>query len=208
MFTRNYWMHRAATFVNKSDELSGNYVKPKYITVSGSVADKTVYSGYSYNGYTPDNVINAIKNPVFRVDVSKNITETGNYDRPSSKCGCGVFFGSGNTPSTIDDYKLAGDVITGCTCSYVDKSTYESDGSASTLTYEYTITNNNDTEITIGEIGLFFETYWKSSNTTNIHYFNMFERTALETPITIPAGGVGQVTYTIKMEYPVPPIEE
>ena len=28
------------------------------------------------------------------------------------------------------------------------------------------------------------------------------ERTVLETPVTIPAGGVGQVTYTIRMNYP------
>jgi hypothetical protein len=196
-------MYQAAGFVGKTDELSGSSVKPQYITVSGSVADKTVYSGYQYYGSTPNNLLSAIKAPKFGVDVSQNITETGNYNNPNSKLGSGVVFGSGNTPATVNDYKLAGDTIMGCTCSYANKSTYNSDGSTSALIYDYTITNNNDAEITIGEIGIFFETYWKHSNTDNRHYFNMIERTALETPITIPAGGVGQVTYTIRMDYPV-----
>lgn len=203
MFTRNYWMYQAADFVGKTGELSGTAVKPQYITVSGSVADKTVYSGYQYKVCDPSYLRKAMGYPTFKVDVSQNITETGNYNEPSEKFGYGLFFGSGNTPATVDDYKLAGDTIMGCTCSYANKSTYNSDGSTSALIYDYTITNNNDAEIIIGEIGIFFETRWKHSNAGNGWYFNMIERTALETPITIPAGGVGQVTYTIRMDYPV-----
>lgn len=57
-----------------------------------------------------------------------------------------------------------------------------------------TITNNNETDITIGEVGIVYQ--------TGSSYSVLFERTVLESPITIPAGGVGQVTYTIRMNYP------
>ena len=56
-----------------------------------------------------------------------------------------------------------------------------------------TITNNNATDITIGEVGIVYQ----GSNTAAL-----LERTVLDSPITIPAGGVSQITYTIRMNYP------
>ena len=68
----------------------------------------------------------------------------------------------------------------------------------------FTLTNTGSEDFTISELGLV--TYAYITNTNGYCYENNFllERTVLENPITIPAnGGVGQVTYTIRMDYPV-----
>lgn len=105
----------------------------------------------------------------------------------------GVAFGTGTTPPTLDDYCLSGDMIAGIVASCVFQE--NSDDSGCTLTMVYTIVNNNSSEITIGEVAAFCG----SGGSTKGF---MLERTMLDSPVTIPAGGVGQVTYTIRMNYP------
>lgn len=110
----------------------------------------------------------------------------------------GVVFGTGTTPPTKDDYCLSGDLITTISCSSaVD---YEFDDTGITFTAIYTITNTGSSDITIGEIGLMCGLY--SDSDTNALYKSFVERTVLDTPVTITAGGLGQVTYTIRMNYP------
>ena len=203
MLTRNYYMAIAAHSANKLDKVvGGSSIKPKFISVSGSVADD-VYSGsYKSVSYMPfyNYTFDSYLKNVRTFDVSENYinnSSTQLFD------GFGTFFGSGNTAPTIDDYKLSGSVIQNITYSYVLNNSFNEDGSAGEASVTYTITNNNEHEITIGEIGLFCEAYWSTAYNKYTHFFFMLERTALETPITIPAGGVGQVTYTIRMNYPV-----
>ncbi len=104
----------------------------------------------------------------------------------------GVIFGSGNEPESLDDYKLSGDILSTFTHSYA--LTNERDETGATLTGLFTLTNTSDSDITVGEVGLITKKI--GSSTVLIH------RSALESPVTIPAGGVGQVTYTIRMNYP------
>lgn len=118
------------------------------------------------------------------------------YLRSSLSQSSGVFLGTGNTPATIDDYRLAGDIVSGFT--YNSNVVSESDNDGLTLTANYTITNTSDAEIVIAEIGIIQNT---SVGTKNANYKMLLERTVLESPITIPAGGVGQVTYTIRLNY-------
>lgn len=203
MFTRNFWMAEAANRLGKLSEVSGTSdAKPKLISVSGAVADSKHYDSYSSAtmscvGASIGNVLQTIKG----IDVSNNVTDS-NYSKETGSYGC-IVFGSGNTPATIDDYKLSGDPIQNISYSYANNSTYNEDGSATNLSYNYTITNNNDTAITIGEIGMFTEAMWKVAYSNYIHNYYLLERTVLENPITIPAGGVGQVTYNIQINYPV-----
>ena len=213
MFTRNYWMAFAANMANQLSDVTGEETttgKPKLISVSGEVGADAYNGTYKYKG-TQTAFVNSglyrLLQEVKSVDVSKNTVDTtdSNYCGPY---GC-LIFGSGNTIATIDDYKLAGDVIDGFTYSYVKNFTYAEDGSSSAVSYTYTITNNNDADITIGEIGLFVESRWKVESASKYtHYYYMIERTALETPITIAPGSVGQVEYTIRMNYPVPTATE
>lgn len=111
----------------------------------------------------------------------------------------GVIFGTGTTSPTRDDYCLSGDIITTISTSSIGGFTKDDDGL--TGEYTYTVTNTGSSDITIGEIGLITSTYSNTSYTAAEYKF-LVERTVLETPITIPAGGVGQITYTIRMNFP------
>lgn len=121
--------------------------------------------------------------------------ETKQYGTWGSVC-----FGDGDTAPTIDDYCLSGTVITGISAtSNVVAST---EGDTNVLTATYTITNNNSTDITIKEIMLntgYYLTSASSSYTGSI----ATDRTVLDEPVTIEAGGVGVVTYTIRFDPPV-----
>lgn len=120
--------------------------------------------------------------------------------------GTGVVFGDGNVAPTVDDITLSGNPILGLSSSNI---TISASVVSETTYYEktciYTIHNDTGADITIGEIGLFCSFYGQKrqyySDYVQCPY--MIERTALESPVTIPAGGVGQVTYTIRINYPV-----
>ena len=108
-------------------------------------------------------------------------TYSGYYN--STSC---VMFGTGITPPSYDDYRLSGTPISGLT---VTASVTKEDFGTE-MTAVYTINNTSGADVTIGEIGLKWTLY-------------MLDRTVLETPLTIPAGSIGQLTYTIRMNYPV-----
>ena len=109
----------------------------------------------------------------------------------------GVVLGTGNTPATLDDYKLAGEIIT--TFTYTASATSQETDKGYECTATYSITNNGTASFTISEIAL-MGTYYTNDSTGNGSF--LVDRTVLDTPVTIPAGGIGQVTYTIRMNYP------
>ena len=108
--------------------------------------------------------------------------------------------GNGTVEATINDYCLSGDIITNIASTV--KTSCQADEEGLSKTAIWTITNNNSEAITIGEIACVGG--YKSSTSSNIQSPSpmLIERTVLENPVTIPAGGVGQVTYTIRMNYP------
>lgn len=107
----------------------------------------------------------------------------------------GVDFGDGDTPPAMGDYCLSGNSF---------KTFTATASSTTTVTDEYveiktiySITNNGTDAFTIREVGLFF-----AHTSTNYLYNTLIERTLLDAPVTIPAGGYGQVTYTIRINFP------
>ena len=111
----------------------------------------------------------------------------------------GVRLGTGDTPATVNDYKLSGDLITGY--NFTVKIETQNSAESDKITATYTITNTSSSEITIKEVGIVA----KMANTTSvaqIQHMGLLDRTVLDTPVTIPAGGVGQVVYTITFNYP------
>ena len=111
----------------------------------------------------------------------------------------GVIFGSGTTPPSLDDYKLSSSIISTITASAPTPSVVTDDNGVSVTTI-YSLTNTGTEDITVGEVGLIASLY--SSSSTEYYLKALLERTVLDTPVTIPAGGIGQVTYTIRMNYP------
>ena len=109
----------------------------------------------------------------------------------------GVLFGTGDTPASLDDYKLAGDTIQNIAASI--SKTYSYSEAQPSLKAVYTITNNNAAAITIKEVALNVQyTYTSNGSVSGC----VIDRTVLDTPVTIPAGGVGQVEYTITINLP------
>ena len=112
----------------------------------------------------------------------------------------GVVLGDGDTPPTFEDYTLAGNLISNFVFT-ASISRLNIDNSGATIKALYTITNNNSVEITIKELCLIVNgTQYSGSNDSK--YKIVLDRTVLDTPVTIPAGGVGQVEYTITFNLP------
>lgn len=102
-----------------------------------------------------------------------------------------VIVGTGDEPPKFDDYKLSGSIIS--TISGQGNVTVTNDDDGMEYRSLITITNTSATdEITIKEIGA---TIGNSAT-------GLLDRTVLDSPLIIPPGGVGQVTYTIRMNYP------
>ena len=125
-----------------------------------------------------------------------------NYSgKPSVPWGTGVIFGDGTTPPTVDDFHLSGaNIIPGSayTMTTVRSATINDDGSI-TRTALYTITNGSADDFTISEIGVYQSVPCTGANGHEENYVLM-DRTLLDEPVTIPAGGVGQVTYNVTFD--------
>lgn len=107
-----------------------------------------------------------------------------------------VVFGDGDTAPTLEDYGPAGEIISDIAVSRAGS--YSTDDSGSTGSVLFTITNGGSSAITIREICIYGMLNYGRTNTIAC----CIDRTVLDTPVTIEAGGVGQVTYTIRMDYP------
>ena len=114
----------------------------------------------------------------------------------------GVVFGTGTSAPTEDDYSLSGNLIAGLSTNNVTTtSSFDVDVDGCTYTCVYTISNTTGSDITIGEIGICSYMNGKFAVSTSNRYIPvLIERTVLDSPVSIPAGGVGQVTYTIRIE--------
>ena len=107
----------------------------------------------------------------------------------------GVVFGTGNVEPTINDYTLSGEIV-GNISGSVSTEIIDNE----TIKAIYAVTNNGSDSVTIGEIGICFKA--DSYGYGNGGGFAMFDRTVLETPITIEPGGIGQITHLITMKTP------
>ena len=116
--------------------------------------------------------------------------------------GSGVVFGDGNTPPTLSDFCLDGNIVSRLAVSATRTAICTDEGVETSVLY--TITNNNTKAVTIGEVGYVgYASYYKDGSSSSSSACNLLiERTALDTPLTIEPGGVGQLTYTIKFNYP------
>lgn len=108
----------------------------------------------------------------------------------------GVVLGTGTAAPTVEDHALAGELVTGYT--YMSSVSNEVHDDGQSITASYTITNDNDHPITIGEVGV-IASFTKNSSAAEKA---LLERTVLDQPVTIAAGGVGQLTYTIRWYEP------
>lgn len=174
MFTRNWYKAQASHFSAESQ---------MYKSVGGS--EFQINYGYLAKGLSPGYKDGS----AFSSSAHTLLTMMNGYG--------GAILGTGNTPPTLDDYKLSGNLVTGFSYTSSKKVTFEDNGA--TIEFLYTITNTTEDSIYIGEIGIISNL---NGNSNGENYKALLERTVLDSPVTIPAGGVGQITYTIRMNYP------
>lgn len=109
----------------------------------------------------------------------------------------GVAFARGCTAPTEDDYTIDGVINTTYTATV--QLVPGTDDQGSYITALYTITNTDTASMTIESVCLFIAAFYAQSYA----YRMLADHTVLDEPVTIPAGGVGQVTYKIRVNYPI-----
>lgn len=108
----------------------------------------------------------------------------------------GVYFGTGTTAPTVDDYCLENPIVSELTVTTPSAVTYNRTSDYEEYTVTFGVTTNNT--VTITEIGLKCHVYSYNSDSRVI----MIDRTILNNPIEILAGESKQITYTIRFNYP------
>lgn len=110
-----------------------------------------------------------------------------------------VSFWSGASEPSKDDIKPDGTEVTNFTYNMVFQNTGDENGA--TCTRVYTITNSGSETITIDTVCLIGSFQWGYGSAFKVRI--LYDKTQLETPVTIEPGGVGQITYSIRMNNPV-----
>lgn len=174
--------------------LTKNYKDTLFNYLSGAnlnIRDSCVVAmnGYELKSFTSANPgrysLQALMNQTFI---------TTYFMAPASSSMFGVVFGTGNVAPTPDDTTISGNFIDSTKIAVTRLFSYDFDAQPMAISCEYTIANNGSNPITIAEIAL-FDNFLSSGKS----YPYLIDRTVLESPITIAAGGVGKVTYTIEL---------
>ena len=210
MFTKNWYMALGNSLIDaRNTEDARQRLYYRLVNIDGELLPDIENYGYKYNtdNYTKGrNIVNYCSEIDYinnHLKISKESLICDKSSQSSSTGHYGVVFGNGTEPESINNYTMSGDLFVNYTSSAT--TVYDANDEGNTRSITYTLTNNGTEDFTISEIGLFGYAYItnRSSDSKNYRYDILIERTLLETPITIPAnGGVGQVTYTLRMNYP------
>ncbi len=175
MFTNNYIKYKDMMFIGATTSYEG------FVSTSG-----TAYSTNSSYAYTGDigRCMHTARCRAMTTGETSSLTSV--YP--------GVYFGSGTTEPTRDDYKLESQITSGL--SIVNPSGFawsiDTEGCRH-ATATYTVTNTSSDEITISEVGNYTAIGISSSKFVQM----LMERQVLAEPIVIPAGEARIITYEL-----------
>ena len=155
----------------------------------GALSMTAVASGLRKTDGSAANADGTINNASVIFDFYKHTNIAAN-----SKSKAGLVFGTGNTPPTIDDYWLSGDLITGTTIVARNTNSHASEGK-NIIEYVITVGNSNADTIVINEFGLVGSLYVGYNQGT----ICMLDRVVLDAPLTLASGEQGVITYTINV---------
>ena len=176
MFTNNYTKYRKMKFWNEQT----SFVDCIGNSVTGCTGE------YNHCG----EIGVAIKNAYCREMVNHQINS---YTQAS--CLPGVYFGSGSTPATVDDYKLEHLITTGLTITNPEEIVEQNENDDYYFTSYFILENTTDATINIYEIGLFGEVL--KYDKTLYHHAILFRRDVLGEPISIAPGEVKRIAYKL-----------
>lgn len=202
MFTKNFYI--LAGGVNILGSGASNVLKDSWYKLR-NIAGNLMKSYSGYGGVGGGDVSNsfsvsAIQTPL-KIEKSSLLAEQYWGSIYNCKYYSGVVFGNGTAPESIEDYTMSGELFTTYTHNLTENMVFDDNGAERVVVY--TLTNTGSEPFTISEIGMIG--YGYLSNQSNRAYESNFlwERTLLEVPITIAPGGIGQIAYTIRINYPV-----
>lgn len=112
----------------------------------------------------------------------------------------GVFFGSGSTPASPDDYTLESPIISGLTITNTNQLyLYNEDENGSVeLTGTFLLQNTSDAEINISEMGI-ITAFGSGISSGTIQFLPvLMERTVLPEPVSIQPGCAKVITYKVR----------
>lgn len=123
------------------------------------------------------------------------------YGLALSESATGICLGTGNTAATVDDYKLQTQITQGIQAAITQ--TLELASGDPVLTFDIAVTNTSASDITVREIG-YRQTLYASTllNGGGGNQSFLLDRTVLAVPITIEAGNVGVIRYSLKTLMP------
>ena len=184
MFTNNFIKYQEIIF-------NGTHDCRNFVDCGGNTSAKC-YIEHSCFG----NIGVAIRNAYCKAQTANTSVSNQN----SAKLSPGVYFGTGSTQATRDDYKLENPITSGLTIinpgiksvNGFTKFPIEKQDGRYTYAIPFAVENTTESEIVIREIGLFGEV-----GTETVAYHVLFERTVLSEPITIAPGEIKLVTYKL-----------
>lgn len=112
----------------------------------------------------------------------------------------GLYFGSGSTAPTEDDYALENMITSGLSIANGSVMVNDEDG-VHTVSVSHMLTNTSSEEIVVREVGAFGEV-GRYSNSKYYYHLVLFERTVLTDPMVIPAGKSKMVNYVLTFNQP------
>lgn len=113
----------------------------------------------------------------------------------------GIYIGSGTTPAAESDYTLESRITSGVSGScYIDYNSGMDERGNPQLKTVVTLTNNGASNVTVSELGFFQSVYCAAaaSGSSGSSRVIMFDRTLLNTPVTIPPGMTAAISYILK----------
>jgi len=176
-----------------------NYIKTWCADITGWTVKIYDKNGnlVDYHGYITESYTKECPSSVGCYECIKQKVRSANVGGSDS---AGILIGTGDTPWDKDQYCLAnqitGDVVTHGNMEVEDGTEGEVEPY---VRLKRTFTNNSGSDITIKEVGLFFNYYLLTTTETNYSY--MVIRDVLETPMTLLSGGTITIKYEIFIIY-------
>lgn len=178
MFTNNY-------MAKKRSEFLGEYNKHAFRDWHGESRVVSLYNGSG----------NAIKWYDIGQFATGRCATVPAANKTAESVNPGVYFGSGSTPANKADNKLESLITSGLTIASPSAFTESNDGNGKyEFSASYVLTNTSGVEMNIYEVGFVLPIFNASST---YYHPTLVERTVLDEPVTIPAGGTKMVTYKI-----------
>lgn len=111
----------------------------------------------------------------------------------------GIWFGSGSTPATENDFTLESKITSGLSFNRSAVIDMDEDGNPF-IRHDIMVTNTSLDNITIAELGYFQYVRCASTlnGTDNQRITSLFDRTVLPTPVTIEPNGYAVIRYILK----------